>query len=142
MLCLRSVGSRLPRSFAHCYPPLPWVREPETRLGLSAFSPLHFVLSLISPACPHLTATLARVFHPRPSFLAPRGPHLPACRSAPHELLWAGPAYFPSWGAAGSAQAQSGLECASSAPWRSLSPLFFGRRRVPSANELLHFSSL
>lgn len=35
----------LARSFAHCYPKSPWAPAPETRLGLSAFSPLNFVLS-------------------------------------------------------------------------------------------------
>lgn len=90
------------RSFAHYYPQVPWARAPETRLGLSAFSLLHFVLSLISLPCtsgPNMTPTLVRFFHPYPrsTSLAPRGPHLPACRSVPHELLWASPAYFPSW---------------------------------------------
>lgn len=90
------------RSLAHGYPQIPWARAPESRLGLSAFPPLHFVLCLISLSCtsgPHMTLILVRGFHPHPrsSSLAPRGPHLLACRSAPHALLWASPAYFPSW---------------------------------------------
>lgn len=113
--------------------------KPVLALVLSRLS----ISSLVSfhPHAPHLTVSIVRVFHPRPSSLAPQGPHLPACRSAPHELLWAGPAYFPSRGAAGSAQAQSGLMWAPAAPWRPLSPLVLGRC-VPFASELLHFSVL
>lgn len=103
-LATSSAGARRRLAQIFCSqlsPQVPWAQTPETGLGLSAFSPLHFVLSLISLSCisgPHMTPTLVRVFHPHPrsSSLAPRGPHLPACRSAPHELLWANPAYFPS----------------------------------------------
>lgn len=97
----RRLATRARRRLAQIFcsqlsPKVPWAQAPETGLGLSAFSPLHFVLSLISLSCisgPHMTPTLVRVFHPHPrsSSLAPRGPHLPACRSAPHELLWAAP---------------------------------------------------
>lgn len=133
-------------SFAHCYPQIPWARAPKTRLGLNAFSLLHFILSLISLSCtsgPHMTPTLVRVFHPHPrsSSLASRGPHLPACRSVPHELLWASPAYFPSW----APQAPRKRSQASGAPLLppgGPSALVSGKTRAPFASALLHFSSL
>lgn len=125
------------RSFAHCYPQVPWARAPEIRLGLSAFSLLHFVLSLISLSCtsgPHMTPHPSPSLPPSPSLLIPSVPRaspasLPQC--SPRAALGQ-PRLLPVLGAAGSAQAQSDLGRSSAASWRSLCPvpcaLCFGGR--------------